>query len=254
MSVSRKLSATLLLATCLCVPVAPQVVAPIGIRPQPPEGKGVIALKAARLIDGTGAAPIANAVLIVTDNKITAVGDARSVQVPAGAKVIDLGDVTLLPGFIDGHTHLVGRVLGDPEGDMSVVRDYESFGAILGVLHARDTLMAGFTSVRNVGASGRFDDMALRKAINEGWTIGPRIETAGHAIGITGGHCDENGFRPGVVSLGPSEGVADGPEQIRQAVRLQIKYGADVIKTCATGGVLSEGDAVGATQYSFEEL
>ena len=139
MSVSRKLSATLLLATCLCVPVVPQVVAPIGIRPQPPEGKGVMALKAARLIDGTGAAPIANAVLIVTDNKITAVGDARSVQVPAGAKVIDLGDVTLLPGFIDAHTHLVGRVLGDPEGDMSVVRDYESFGAILGVLHARDT-------------------------------------------------------------------------------------------------------------------
>src|SRR2546428_8827757 len=96
--------------------------------------------------------------------------------------------------------------------------------------------------------------MALRKAISEGWTIGPRMETAGHAIGITGGHCDENGFRPGIVSLGPIDGVADGTEQIRQAVRLQIKYGADVIKTCATGGVLSEGDAVGATQYSFEEL
>jgi imidazolonepropionase-like amidohydrolase len=125
---------------------------------------------------------------------------------------------------------------------------------MLGVLHARDTLMAGFTSVRNVGASGRFDDMALRKAINEGWTPGPRMESAGHAIGITGGHCDENGFRPGLLQLGPIDGVADGPEQIRQAVRLQIKYGADVIKTCATGGVLSEGDAVGATQYSLEEL
>jgi imidazolonepropionase-like amidohydrolase len=134
------------------------------------------------------------------------------------------------------------------------VRDYESFGAILGVVHARDTLMAGFTSVRNVGAQGNFDDMALRKAINEGWIVGPRMESAGHAIGITGGHCDENGFRPGLVNLGPIDGVADGPEQIRQAVRLQIKYGADVIKTCATGGVLSEGDAVGATQYSFEEL
>jgi imidazolonepropionase-like amidohydrolase len=145
-------------------------------------------------------------------------------------------------------------VLGDPEGDASVVRDYESFGAILGVVHARDTLMAGFTSVRNVGAQGNFDDMALRKAINEGWIVGPRMESAGHAIGITGGHCDENGFRPGLVNLGPIDGVADGPEQIRQAVRLQIKYGADVIKTCATGGVLSEGDAVGATQYSFEEL
>ncbi len=240
--------------SCLSVSVMPQNSAPIGIRPEPPEGKGVVVLRAARLIDGTGAAPINNAVVIVTNNKITAVGDTNSVRIPSGAKVIDLGNVTLLPGFIDAHTHLVGRVLGDPEGDMAAVRDYDSFGAILGVLHARDTLMAGFTSVRNVGASGRFDDMALRKAINEGWTPGPRIETAGHAIGITGGHCDENGFRPGLVQLGPIDGVADGPEQIRQAVRLQIKYGADVIKTCATGGVLSEGDAVGATQYSFEEL
>ena len=243
-----------LLVCCLCVSALPQNTAPIGTRPQPSEGKGVVALRAARLIDGTGAASIKNAVVIVTDNKITAVGDTNSVRIPSGAKVIDLGDVTLLPGFIDAHTHLVGRVLGDPEGDMATVKDYDSFAAILSVRHARDTLMAGFTSVRNVGASGRFDDMALRKAINEGWTPGPRMESAGHAIGITGGHCDENGFRPGVAEQSPMDGVADGPEQIRLAVRLQIKYGADVIKTCATGGVLSEGDAVGATQYSFEEL
>ena len=114
--------------------------------------------------------------------------------------------------------------------------------------------MAGFTTVRNVGASGKFDDMALRKAINEGWTPGPRMMTAGHALGIRGGHCDENGFRPGLFDPGIEEGIADGPDQIRAAVRYQIKYGADVIKTCATGGVLSEGDAVGATQYTFEEL
>jgi imidazolonepropionase-like amidohydrolase len=227
---------------------------PLGIRPQTPEGKGVVVLKAARLIDGTGAPAINNAVVIVTDNKITAVGDAASVRVPAGAKIVDLGDVTLLPGFIDAHTHLIGRVLGDPDNDNSTFKDYDSFGAILGVLHARDTLMAGFTSVRNVGASGPFDDMALRKAINEGWTIGPRMDTAGHSLGITGGHCDENGFKPGVGQRTTLEGVADGPEQIRQAVRLQIKYGATVIKTCATGGVLSEGDAVGATQYTYEEL
>jgi imidazolonepropionase-like amidohydrolase len=206
------------------------------------------------LIDGTGAPAINNAVVVITDNKMTAAGSATSVSVPAGARIIELGDVTLLPGFIDAHTHLVGRVLGDPEGDMAEVRDYDSFGAILGVLHARETLMAGFTSVRNVGASGRFDDMALRKAINEGWTPGPRMETAGHAIGITGGHCDDNGFRPGIAERTPFDGVADGLEQVRLAVRLQVKYGADVIKTCATGGVLSEGDAVGATQYSFEEL
>src|ERR1043165_167699 len=129
--------------------VWPQNQPPLGIRPQPPEGKGVVAVKAARLIDGTGAPAINNAVVIVTDNKITAVGDASSVRIPAGAKVIDLGNVTLLPGFIDAHTHLIGRVLGDPEGDTSAVRDYEAWGAIMGVIHARDTLMAGFTSVRN---------------------------------------------------------------------------------------------------------
>ncbi len=251
---SKQFLFAMILLSCLCVCVLPQNPVPIGIRPEPSEGKGVVVLKSARLIDGTGAAPITNAVVIVTNDRITSVGDSKSVRIPSGAKVIDLGNVTLLPGFIDAHTHLIGRVLGDPEGDMAPVRDYDSFGAILGVLHARDTLMAGFTSVRNVGASGRFDDMALRKAINEGWTPGPRIETAGHAIGITGGHCDQNGFRPGVMQLGPMDGVANGPEEIRAAVRYQIKYGADVIKTCATGGVLSEGDAVGATQYSFEEL
>jgi len=224
------------------------------ITPEAPIGKGIVVLKAARLIDGTGAAPINNAVVVVTDNTITAVGASSAVRVPANAKLIDLGDVTLMPGFIDAHTHLIGRVLGDPAGENALVRDFESFAAILSVEYARATLMAGFTSVRNVGASGRFDDMALRQAINEGWTPGPRIMTAGHALGIRGGHCDENGFRPGLFDPGIEEGVADGPEQIRAAVRYQIKYGADVIKTCATGGVLSEGDAVGATQYTFEEL
>src|SRR5882757_9626563 len=126
MTISRKLSALLILVACFCGSVAPQTPAPIGIRPQPPEGKGVVVLKAARLIDGTGAAPITNAVVVVRENMITAAGGASSVTIPADAKVIDLGDVTLLPGFIDAHTHLVGRVLGDPEGDMAVVRDYES--------------------------------------------------------------------------------------------------------------------------------
>ncbi|HEY6243029.1 MAG TPA: amidohydrolase family protein [Pyrinomonadaceae bacterium] len=247
----KHLSTFLLLVVCLTLFSFRQATAQ---RPEPPIGKGTVVLKAARLIDGTGASPIANAVVVVTDNNIVAVGPANSVTIPADAKVIDLGNVTLLPGFIDAHTHLVGRVLGDPEGDMAPARDFESFAAILSVENARATLMAGFTSVRNVGASGRFDDMALRKAINEGWTPGPRMETAGHALGIRGGHCDSNGFRPGLMDRGIEDGIADGVEQIRAAVRYQIKYGADVIKTCATGGVLSEGDAVGATQYSFEEL
>ena len=246
---------SLSLILCLSLTVSPQTPTPtVQIRPQPPVGKGTVVLKAARLIDGTGAGVVNNAVVVVNDNTIVAVGTAASVTVPADAKVIDLGNVTLLPGFIDAHTHLIGRVLGDPEGEMSLVKDFESFGAILSVQNARATLMAGFTSVRNVGASGRFDDMALRKAINEGWTPGPRMETAGHALGIRGGHCDSNGFRPGLLDKGIEDGIADGAEQIRAAVRYQIKYGADVIKTCATGGVLSEGDAVGATQYSFEEL
>src|ERR1041385_9506050 len=133
MKTLRKFTAGLLLLAVFLV-INAQTPAPIGIRPQSPEGRGVVAVKAARLIDGTGAPAITNAVVIVTDNKITAVGDAASVRIPPGAKVIDLGKVTLLPGFIDAHTHLIGRVLGDPEGDMSTVKDYESFGAILGVL------------------------------------------------------------------------------------------------------------------------
>ncbi len=247
-----KLMTAVLCVVLVCVPVLPQT--PARITPEPPVGKGTIVLKAARLIEGTGAAAINNAIVVVTDNMITAVGPAGSVTVPANARMIDLGDVTLMPGLIDAHTHLVGRVLGDPAGDNAAVRDFESFAAIISVEHARATLMSGFTSVRNVGASGRFDDIALRKAIDEGWTPGPRMMTAGHSLGIRGGHCDQNGFRPGMLERGVEEGIADGPEQIRAAVRYQIKYGADVIKTCATGGVLSEGDAVGATQYTFEEL
>ena len=210
-------------------------------------------LRAARMIDGTGAPTVNNAAVVVTDDRIVAVGSAVSVAVPAGARVIDLGDVTLLPGFIDAHTHIIGRTLGDPLADLAVVKDYASYGAIAGVANARSTLMAGFTTIRVVGASN-FDDMALRQAITDGRVPGPRMENAGHAIGITGGHCDENGFRPGLIQLGPADGVADGPEQIRAAVRYQVKSGADVIKMCATGGVLSEGDAVGVTQYTYEEM
>ena len=248
----KRVSLTIILLSSLSFSVVSQTQSP-RITPEPPVGKGTVVLKAARLIDGTGAAAINNAVVVVTDNVITGVGSAGSVRIPANARMIDLGDVTLMPGFVDAHTHLVGRVLGDPAGGEALVRDFESFAAILSVQNARATLMSGFTTVRNVGARG-FDDMALRKAIDEGWTVGPRMMTAGHSLGIRGGHCDENGFRPGLFDPGIEEGVADGPDQIRAAVRYQIKYGADVIKTCATGGVLSEGDAVGATQYTFEEL
>jgi imidazolonepropionase-like amidohydrolase len=217
------------------------------------KGSGTVALRAARLIDGTGAAAITNGVVVVTDDKIVAVGKQGAVTIPAGAKLVDLGDVTLLPGFIDAHTHIIGRELADPQANDATVRDYQATGAIIGVANAQKTLLAGFTTIRNVGAPD-FDDMALRKAVNEGNVIGPRMQNAGHAIGITGGHCDENGFRPGLMDGNPMLGIADGPDQIRAAVRYQAKYGADVIKMCATGGVLSEGDAVGVQQYTYEEM
>jgi len=210
-------------------------------------------LRASRMITIASPAVVTSAVIVVTDDKIVAAGPSSSVSIPAGARIIDLGDVTMLPGFIDAHTHIIGRTLGDPMADLASVRDYQGYGAILGVENARKTLMAGFTSIRVVGSSD-FDDLALRQAIEDGRAVGPRIEGAGHALGITGGHCDENGWRPGLLEEGPERGIANGPEEVRAAVRYQVKYGAAVIKTCATGGVLSEGDAVGATQYTYEEM
>src|SRR4051794_5349756 len=210
-----------------------------------------IAIKAAHMLAVPGGNAIDNAVVIVEGDTITAAG--ANLPIPAKAKVIDLGGATILPGFIDAHTHLIGRALGEPGWDDSEVRDLEGYGAIRGVENAQKTLLAGITTVRNVGAS-YFNDIALRQAINEGHVPGPRMRSAAHAIGITGGHCDDNGFRPGVIERGPRDGVANGAEEVRAAVRNQVKYGVDVIKVCATGGVLSEGDAVGATQYSFEEL
>ena len=239
------------LVLCLVLLVT-QFAAQLGA-PGEKKGKGTVVLKAAQIIDGTGAPPIKDGAIMIVDDKISMVGPLAAMSFPAGTLVIDLGDATLMPGFIDAHTHIVGRVLGDPDGQYAAVRDYQSFGAILAVGNAERTLMAGFTTIRNVGASN-FDDIALRKAINEGWVSGPRMMAAAHSIGITGGHCDDNAYRPGLSDGDYKTGIADGPEQVRAAVRYQVKYGADVIKTCATGGVLSEGDAVGATQYTYEEL
>lgn len=232
--------------------------APVALGAQSPVASnapatGTVVLRAARLIDGTGAAPVQNGIVVVTNDRIVAAGAEGSVAVPAGARVIDLGDATLLPGFIDAHTHITGRPLSDPRSDDASVRDYASYGAIVGVENARRTLMAGFTSIRVVG-SPNFDDMALRQAIGAGIVPGPRMQNAGNSFGITGGHCDENGYRPGLVDGDYRNGVADGADEGRKAVRYQVKYGADVIKICATGGVLSEGDAVGATQYTLDEM
>lgn len=211
-----------------------------------------VAVRAGRLIDGTGAAPVRNAVIVIEDGRITAVGP--DVQVPRGAQVIDLSAMTVLPGFIDAHTHLTGPVLGEPGWDNAAVRETAADAALRGAQHARETLMAGFTTIRNVGADG-FADVALRDAIDAGRVPGPRMQVAAHALGITGGHCDRNGYVPALEDrLGTLTGQADGVDEIRKSIREQVKYGADVIKICATGGVLSEGDSVGVQQYTEEEL
>jgi imidazolonepropionase-like amidohydrolase len=229
------------------------VASSIGAQAAPAVAPSSVVIRAARMITIASPAVVQNAAVVVTGERIVAAGPSSSVAIPAGARIIDLGDVTLLPGFIDTHTHIIGRTLGDPAGDVASVKDFPGYGAILGVSNAHKTLMAGFTSIRVVGADN-FDDMALRQAISEGRTPGPRMQNAGHPLGITGGHCDDNGWRPGINQSGPEQGIADGPDEVRKAVRYQVKYGADVIKTCATGGVLSEGDAVGTTQYNFEEM
>ena len=222
-------------------------------RAQQAAASPVIAVRAGVLLDGRGGAPVRNAVILVRGGRIEAAG--ADVRVPAGARVIDLSRYTVLPGFIDMHVHLAGRTVGEGDWVNAGVREGVADAAIFGVRNARETLLAGFTTVRNVGASG-FADVALRNAIDAGRVPGPRMITAGNSIGTTGGHCDDNGYAPGVLSHepGPIDGIANGPEEVRAAVRLQVKYGADVIKICATGGVLSQGDAVGARQMDDDEL
>ncbi len=206
-----------------------------------------IAVKAARLIDGTGAAPIANVVVLIEGDRITAVGSGMTI--PKGTEVVDLGSATLMPGFIDCHTHVTGQP-GDFYDDL--FRKSPIDFAVTSHLYARRTLDAGFTTIRNAGAS-EYVDVALRNAITRGDIAGPRIIAAAHAIGATGGHGDLNGMSPYLRFEGTS-GIADGPDAIRKQVRTQIKYGADVIKMIATAGVLSEEESVGAPQFSLDEM
>ncbi len=222
-------------------------------RPAPTPGP-VTAIKAARLFDGRSDTTAANPVILVQGSRILAIGPG--IAVPAGATVIDLGDATLLPGFIDSHTHLTGE-----SGDNYVQDFFEGLRrpvteqVFYGALYARRTLEAGFTTVRDVGSSDDMD-VGLRDAIAAGLTPGPRMLVARYALGATGGHCDNTGFPPKTFGPEPGleKGILHGPDEGRQAVRLDVKYGSDVIKMCASGGVLSLGDDVSAPQLTDEEL
>jgi imidazolonepropionase-like amidohydrolase len=220
------------LATGLCLAATPDA---------PP-----IALRCGRLLDVPSGNLIENAVVLTAGGKITGVGAALAI--PSGVQVVELPDATCLPGLLDVHVHLTGD---------ATKHGYETLGisvprsTVTGVKNARQTLMAGFTTVRNVGADG-YSDVALRDGIEAGDIDGPRMFVSGPALGITGGHCDNNLLAPEFHHT--DSGVADGPWAARAKVREVIKYGADLIKICASGGVLSKGDQPGTPQYTLEEM
>lgn len=211
-------------------------------------------LKAARIFDGKSNAVTSPGLVVVTDGKIVGVGAGGAI--PDGAETIDLGDATLLPGFIDAHTHLTMTYREDyARAALEGLQKPIPQMALEASVNARVTLLAGFTTVRDVG-SRDYLDAGLRNAINNGTVPGPRMLVAVHAVGATGGHCDETGYREGALGpeTGPEVGVVNGADQARRAVRLAHKYGATVIKTCATGGVLSLADAVDTPQLTQAEL
>ena len=202
-------------------------------------------LRAARMLDVESGEIVAPAVVSVRGDRIVGVGG----ELPDGAEVVDLGDVTLLPGLIDMHTHLSGQI--DARSFTRPVTDTEPYTAYRAAHFARITAMAGFTTVRDFGGDVT---VALARAVEEGLLPGPHVIPSRYPLGITGGHCDVTGFAPGILERDFRHGVADGVDEVIKAVRYQIKHGARVIKTCATAGVLSFEESVGAQQYSEEEL
>lgn len=211
-------------------------------------------VKAGKLFDSETGKYQENVVLVVEGERIRSVEKA-GFAIPAGAKVVDLSKEYVLPGLIDCHTHMGARA--DKYDPINSFKETPFTSAYASVGNARKTLEAGFTSIRDVG-SLPFMAVDLRDTINEGLLPGPRIVASGPALSITGGHGDLNNYSPETrVSMFPADrdfSIADGPEQIRQTIRAQVKYGVDVIKILASGGVLSKGDQPGAPQYTYEEL
>ncbi|GHF12129.1 Xaa-Pro dipeptidase [Kordiimonas sediminis] len=210
---------------------------------------GDILLTADAMIDTANGKLINNPAVLIRDNRIVKVGTKGSLSAPEGAETINLDGQTIMPGFMDMHVHLSSAMEGVPfleEMLLSVPRQ-----TINAVTNAERTLMAGFTSVRDVGASG-YSVINVRNAINDGQLDGPRIWATGPALGVTGGHCDNNFYPPEMKF--ESEGVANGPWEIKAKIRENIKYGANAVKFCATGGVFSRGTKVGAIQYTLEEM
>ena len=242
------LAAGALVAAALCLPVAVATTQTAETASAP----ATIVLKAAHVFDSTGTELRSGAAVVVRGDRIVSVGNASP---PAGARVIDLGDATILPGFIDSHVHLTLELQKDYyRGFYNNIMRFPAEQAHYAALYARRTLEAGFTTVRNVGAED-FVDIGLRNAIKAGVTEGPRMLTAAHGIGSSGGHFDNPSFPPDRVKpLGPIEGICNGPDECREAVRYQMKWGADLIKISASGGVLSEADPVDVPQLTPEEL
>ena len=204
-------------------------------------------IKAGSLFDSQSGRISRNAVIVIEGEKIVAVGGSAT-TIPDDANIIDLSDSFVLPGVMDMHTHIVGNL------DNYFFAGYFQSphrATIGGVVNAEKTLLAGFTTIRNVGA-GDYADVALRNAINAGEIPGPRMAVSGPGLGITGGHCDSNSLNSSFEER--SDGVADGPWEVRSQVRKNVKYDADLTKFCATGGVFSKGTKVGQTQYTLEEM
>ena len=208
-------------------------------------GAKTIIIRAGRLLDVKTGKTLTNQTIVIQGDKIASVG--ADAQIPAGAHVIDLSNATVLPGLIDAHTHLTMN----PNFGYSMLANSVARQALIGAHNARVTLEAGFTTVRNVGAFN-YSDVALRDAINAGDVPGPRMLVSGPPLSITGGHCDNNLLPFEDHATNP--GVADGVEAVQHKTREIIKYGADLIKICATGGVLSHGDNPQASQYTLEEM